>query len=231
MPDEGSDEGIVVHQLESAFGFLSPLITQLTGRPGIKSRATRATFTRSFDVVHFHNISLVGGPAVMTQSKAPVNLYTLHDHWLLCPTHVFWKNNSKPCDRPTCFSCSLASRIPPQLWRYTRLVQRSIAGVDAILAPSENTATLHRAFAAYPRPAVVLSNRTSNRTYSATRPATFPVCRSTDGFERHCGVASGVRWSASLRFTSCRRGGIAGPIGAPLRRLFEYPLPWPKAPS
>lgn len=144
MPDEGSDEGIVVHQLESAFGFLSPLITQLTGRPGIKSRATRATFTRSFDVVHFHNISLVGGPAVMTQSKAPVNLYTLHDHWLLCPTHVFWKNNSKPCDRPTCFSCSLASRIPPQLWRYTRLVQRSIAGVDAILAPSENTATLHR---------------------------------------------------------------------------------------
>ena len=31
MPDEGRDEGIVVHRLESPFGFLSPLITQLTG--------------------------------------------------------------------------------------------------------------------------------------------------------------------------------------------------------
>ena len=144
MPDEGPDEGVVVHRLQSPFGFLSPLITQLTGRPGIKSRATRGIFSRSFDVVHFHNISLVGGPALMTQSRAPVSFYTLHDHWLHCPTHVLWKNNSKPCDRPTCFSCSIVSRIPPQLWRYTRLVQRSIDRVDTILAPSEHTARLHR---------------------------------------------------------------------------------------
>jgi len=95
----------VVHRLESPFGFLSPLITQFTGRPGIKSRAMRVIFAQSFDVVHFHNISLVGGPAVITRSRAPVNLYTLHDHWLLCPTHVFWKNNSKQCDGPTCFRC------------------------------------------------------------------------------------------------------------------------------
>ena len=144
MPDEGGDNGIVVHRLESPLRFLSPLITQVTGHPGIKSRATRAIFARPFDVVHFHNISLVGGPAVITRSRAPVNLYTLHDHWLLCPTHVFWKNNSKPCDRPTCFSCSLASGIPPQLWRYTRLVERSLAHVDAMLAPSDYTARRHR---------------------------------------------------------------------------------------
>ena len=137
MPDDGHDDGIVVHRLESPFGFISPLITQLTGRPGIKSRATRDILDRPFDVVHFHNISLVGGPALITRSRSPVSLYTLHDHWLLCPTHVFWKNNSKPCDRPTCFSCSLASGIPPQLWRYTRLVKRSMAQVDAMLAPSK----------------------------------------------------------------------------------------------
>jgi glycosyltransferase involved in cell wall biosynthesis len=144
MPDEGPDEGVVVHRLQSPFGFLSPLITQLTGRPGIKSRATRGIFARSFDVVHFHNISLLGGPALITQSQAPVNLYTLHDQWLHCPTHVLWKNNSKPCDRATCFSCSLVSRIPPQLWRYTGLVKRSIDRVDTILAPSEHVARLHR---------------------------------------------------------------------------------------
>jgi glycosyltransferase involved in cell wall biosynthesis len=141
--DPMPDDGIVVHRLESPFGFISPLITQLTGRPGIKSRATRDILDRPFDVVHFHNISLVGGPALITRSRSPVSLYTLHDHWLLCPTHVFWKNNSKPCDRPTCFSCSLASGIPPQLWRYTRLVERSMAQVDAMLAPSKYTARRH----------------------------------------------------------------------------------------
>ncbi len=144
MPDEGRDQGIVVHRVESPLGFLSPLITQLTGRPGLKSRATRGIFARPFDVVHFHNISLIGGPAVIAQSRAPVNLYTMHDHWLLCPTHAFWKNKSKPCDRPTCFSCSLASGIPPQLWRYTGLVERSTARLDAMVAPSEFTARQHR---------------------------------------------------------------------------------------
>ena len=144
MPDEGPDEGIVVHRLKSRFGFLSPLITQATGRPGLKSRAARAIFARSFDVVHFHNISLIGGPTILTWSRAPVKLYTLHEHWLLCPTHVFWKNNNRSCDRPTCFRCSIVSGIPPQLWRYTRLVERSIDQVDTMLAPSAYTAKRHR---------------------------------------------------------------------------------------
>ena len=144
MPDEGPDEGIVVHRLKSPLGFLSPLITHQTGRPGVKSRAARAVLARPFDVVHFHNISLVGGPAILTWSRAPVTLYTLHEHWLLCPTHVFWKNKAQPCDRPTCFRCSLVSGIPPQLWRYTRLVELSLARVDAMLAPSEFTASRHR---------------------------------------------------------------------------------------
>ncbi len=143
MPDEKPD-GIVLHRLKSPFGFLSPLISQQTGHPGLKSRAARAVFARPFDVVHFHNVSLVGGPAIVAWSQAPVSLYTPHEHWLLCPTHVLWKNKSRPCDRPTCFSCSLISGIPPQLWRYTRLLERSMARVDALLAPSEFTAHRHR---------------------------------------------------------------------------------------
>jgi hypothetical protein len=47
MPDEGPDEGIVVHRLKNRFGFLSPLITQVTGSPGLKSLAARAIFARS----------------------------------------------------------------------------------------------------------------------------------------------------------------------------------------
>jgi glycosyltransferase involved in cell wall biosynthesis len=143
-PEEPPDEGIVVHRLKSRFGFLSTLISQQTGHPGLKSPAERAILARPFDVVNFHNISLIGGPAVLTWSRAPVTLYTLHEHWLLCPTHIFWKNKSHPCDRPTCFRCSLVSGIPPQLWRYTGLMQRSVAHVDALLAPNEYTAKSHR---------------------------------------------------------------------------------------
>lgn len=141
---EAADDGIVVHRLKSRYGFLSPLISQQTGHPGLKSSAERAILARPFDVVNFHNISLIGGPAILSWSRAPVTLYTLHEHWLLCPTHFFWKNRSKPCDRPTCFRCCIASGIPPQLWRYTSLVQRAVAHVDALLAPSEYTAVRHR---------------------------------------------------------------------------------------
>ena len=139
-----ADDGIVVHRLKSRFGFLSPLITQQTGHPGLKARADHAIFSRSFDVVHFHNISLVGGPAIIRLSRAPVTLYTLHEHWLLCPTHIFWKNRSRACDYKTCFTCSLISGIPPQLWRYTRLVERSVTHADLLFAPSEYTAMQHR---------------------------------------------------------------------------------------
>jgi len=141
---EPPDAGIVVHSLKSRFGFLSPLISQQTGHPGLKSRAEREILARPFDVVNFHNISLIGGPAVLAWSRAPVTLYTLLEHWLVCPTHIFWKNKSHACDRPTCFRCSLMSGIPPQLWRYTGLTQRSLAHADALLAPNEYTAKKHR---------------------------------------------------------------------------------------
>lgn len=144
-PRPVEDEGITVHRLASRFGPLSPLVTQQTGHPGLKSRRLREILARGFDVVHFHNVSLVGGPAILRWSRAPVTLYTLHEHWLLCPTHILWKDRERACDRPTCFGCSLRSGIPPQPWRYTRLAQRSVAAVDALLSPSRFTADRHRA--------------------------------------------------------------------------------------
>jgi glycosyltransferase involved in cell wall biosynthesis len=126
-------------------GFLSPLITQQTGQPGPKARKLRTIFDRDFDVVNFHNISLVGGPGVLRMSRARVNLYTLHEHWLLCPAHIFWKNLQQACDTPQCIRCCLRSGIPLQLWRYTGLIERSLENLDALLSPSEYTAERHRA--------------------------------------------------------------------------------------
>ncbi|NOY17537.1 MAG: glycosyltransferase family 4 protein [Gammaproteobacteria bacterium] len=138
------DDGVVVHRLKDRTGFLSPLITQQTGRPGLKSSALKAILEQDFDVVNFHNISLIGGPAILSLSRASVTLYTLHEHWLLCPTHIFWKNKRHACDKAECFMCCIRSHIPPQLWRYTGLIKRSLRHVDALISPSEYTADLHR---------------------------------------------------------------------------------------
>ena len=144
-------DGVVVHRLRNPFfGMLSPLITQQTGKPGVKTSQLRTLLKREFDVVNFHNISLIGGPGVLRMSGAPVTLYTLHEHWLLCPMHIFWKNDQRACDSPQCIRCCIRSRVPPQLWRYTRLIERSLNNVDALLAPSEYTAERHKALGRIP---------------------------------------------------------------------------------
>lgn len=142
-PDTAAEDKVVVYRLRSGWGALSPLITQQTGRPGLKRAELARLLDRPFDVVNFHNISLVGGPGVLAMAKAPVRMYTLHEHWLLCPTHIFWKNGREACQTRECFRCSLRSGIPPQLWRYTNLIQRSLRHVDVIVSPSAYTARQH----------------------------------------------------------------------------------------
>lgn len=139
----GEIDGIRVHRLRHPAGLLAPLISHQTGHPGLYSRAMRSFFAEPFDVLHFHNISLMGAPAVLGMGVARARLMTLHDHWLICPTHVLWKNRSRACDRRTCFTCSIRSGLPPQLWRYTDLRERSVAKLDRLLAPSRFTAAMH----------------------------------------------------------------------------------------
>lgn len=145
-PQSSDDSGgVIVHRLRSRWGMLSPLVTQQIGAPGLKSFQLKKILNRHFDVVNFHNISLIGGPALLKYSRAEVTLYTLHEHWLVCPTHIFWKEKSRTCDRPTCFTCSLRSGIPPQLWRYTKLRDRALENVDRLISPSHYTAQRHLA--------------------------------------------------------------------------------------
>ena len=128
-----------VTRLTSRFGLLSPLISQQTGRPGLKARALKSLFERPYDVVHFHNISLIGGPSVLKMSRAPITLLTAHDHWLVCASHIFWKNDAKACDGRQCLRCQIKSRKPPQLWRHTGQLARALENVDRIFAPSAFT--------------------------------------------------------------------------------------------
>jgi glycosyltransferase involved in cell wall biosynthesis len=137
--------GVRVHRLRSRFGILSPLATQQTGRPWLKSAELRRLLeAKRFDVIHFHNVSLVGGPAVLRYGSA-LKLYTIHEHWLLCPMHTLFRDNRELCTEKRCFSCSLHYRRPPQLWRHGRLLARCVEQVDSFLAPTEFTRRIHLA--------------------------------------------------------------------------------------
>src|SRR5690242_13063421 len=134
-----------VHTLGMSAGMLSPLATHLTGRPVFKSSRLREILDRPFDVIHYHNISLVGGPDVLRYGRA-VKLYTLHEYWLICPTHMLFKFNREACTDRQCFSCSLLHGRPPQVWRYSDLIDQSVKHIDLFIAPSAFTKEKHREF-------------------------------------------------------------------------------------
>jgi glycosyltransferase involved in cell wall biosynthesis len=151
---------VILHGLKSGYGSISPVLTQQTGRPLLKRTSIAQVLrSRPFDVIHFHNISLLG-PEIL--SMAPehgraVKVYTTHEHWLICPTHVLWKFNRAPCQQPQCLRCTLQAGRPPQLWRYTGLLNRMAGHVDQFFAPSRFTVRMH-AERGFPRPMEQLPN-------------------------------------------------------------------------
>ncbi|MEP6960350.1 MAG: glycosyltransferase family 4 protein [Nitrospirota bacterium] len=134
---------VTVHGLKSPAGVLSPLLTQQTGWPALKSSQLKSILEKPFDVIHFHNISLVGGPKVLEYGRA-LKLYTLHEYWLVCPTHMLFKFGQEVCTEQSCFACTIAHLRPPQMWRYTRMIEEAVNHVDLFIAPSEFTMQKHR---------------------------------------------------------------------------------------
>lgn len=140
-------DGVSVHGLRSGLGPISPLWTQQTGRPGPKWRQIqRIVRDIEPDVVHAHNLSLIGGPGLLLKDfgKA-VRLMTAHEHWLVCPMHVLWNSRDELCHKTDCHRCSIASGRPPQFWRETGLMEKGLNALDRLIVPSRTAAEEHRA--------------------------------------------------------------------------------------
>jgi glycosyltransferase involved in cell wall biosynthesis len=137
--------GVVAHPLRSPFRALSPLATHQTGLPFFKSRAIRRLYAEiEPDVVHFHNLSLIGGPGLLqVPAGHAIKLMTVHEHWLVCPLSVLWKLDAEICERPACVSCCVQAGRPPQWWRKTRLMSRALRHLDALICPSLSTRREH----------------------------------------------------------------------------------------
>ena len=150
------EDGVEIVRLESGLRILSPLLTQQLGRPVVHARRLRRLLDGGdWDVVNFHNISLVGGPGVLGLGGNAVRLYMAHEHWLVCPMHVLWRHGRELCTGRECLKCTVVHRRPPQLWRYTGMLERELRHVDAVVAMSEFSREKHREFG-FPREMEVL---------------------------------------------------------------------------
>ncbi|MBV8075424.1 MAG: glycosyltransferase family 4 protein [Planctomycetaceae bacterium] len=137
--------GVVIHPLASPLGPLSPLATHQAGHPLLKAGAIRRLLRAIRpDVIHYHNLSLIGGPGLLgLPSPGAIKLMTTHEHWLVCPLHVLWKFDEDVCERPECVRCCVRAGRPPQFWRRTRLMERSLRHLDALICPSRSTMHEH----------------------------------------------------------------------------------------
>src|SRR5712692_1478003 len=81
--------GVRTHALESRRPSLAALAAHQLGRPALYDRRLRAILQDGPDVIHFHNVSLMGAPGVLELGRA-VKLYTAHEYWLICPTHLLF---------------------------------------------------------------------------------------------------------------------------------------------
>lgn len=144
--DYTAPAGLVVESLKSSWGLLSPLLTHQTGRPLLKKRALKEIFSRGYDVVHLHNISLVGAMGLLEmETPCAVKLMTAHEHWLICPLSLLWKYDAAPCDREECVRCTLKAGRPPQLWRSRAAINRRLSSLNALIFPSQHTLETHKA--------------------------------------------------------------------------------------
>ena len=147
VPSHDSDEGVEVIRLASRAPMASTLLTQQLGRPVVNGRAiARIIAEGKYDVINFHNVSLIGGPGLFSMAGDALTAYMAHEHWLVCPMHVLWRHGRELCTERECLKCSLSYRRPPQWWRYTGYLEQELDRVDTVIAMSQFSRDKHREF-------------------------------------------------------------------------------------
>ncbi|MDX1579064.1 MAG: glycosyltransferase family 4 protein [Gemmatimonadota bacterium] len=155
-PGPGTEpEGLDVIPLRSGAAPISTLLTQQVGRPVLNGRRIRRILDDGgFDVIHYNNVSLVGGPGILALGSG-LKVYEAHEHWLVCPSHVLWRHGREVCTGRECLRCVLSYRRPPQAWRYTGLLNRRLDEIDVFIAKSAFSRDKHHEFG-FPRDMEVL---------------------------------------------------------------------------
>jgi glycosyltransferase involved in cell wall biosynthesis len=133
FPEISESEGVFLHTFRTYLG-ASPYAAYVLGNsPSVIKRFGILVRELKPEVVHHHNISLLGY-AVLQKRGQYVNLYTAHDLWLICQqSHL---RNEFRCNDSSCSFCAIKHGRPPQLWRYWTGFKKAVQSIDLLIAPS-----------------------------------------------------------------------------------------------
>jgi glycosyltransferase involved in cell wall biosynthesis len=141
-----SHANVTVYGLRGRARALAILAAHQTGFPlGRRAQIAHAMAGKHYDVLHFNNISMFGPRilALTPEGQPPIKLYTASEYWLICERHMLWKFDQSACGSEQCLQCAIRAGRPPQLWRYSGLIDRMAANIDRFLAPSRAVARIH----------------------------------------------------------------------------------------
>jgi len=162
-------ENIRLHDIESICSRGAVMFTYVTGFPA--SRKMKLLFDQDFDLIHYHNISLLG-PQVLRYGDAH-KIYTAHDHWLLCPYNDYFTRgkvcNVSPPSPLTCSFCLMRNKRPPQFWRFSNKLKDALREIDLIISPSRYLKSFYHKYG-IEQPITVLPNFVPNPPEVAQNP-------------------------------------------------------------
>lgn len=204
-----------LHPIREEGGYGGPASAYLLGesRSATKVHERLVSDLRP-DVVHLHNISLLGLGVQWAPIGVPI-LYTAHDYWFRCPRSDLLKFGERPCDGPACTSCMLLSRRVPPLWRGADLAKR-LDRISCVLAPSRFMARLARE--SFRCPVVHIPNFVPDRnpTGRVRPPGLYYLYAGV--LEPHKGLwelaRAAARYRGKMRFVLVGRGSLAGAFRA-----------------
>lgn len=136
FPEKAEPDQVYTHTIKTHLN-LSSYVAYVLGNSSLISRRFDGLVNEiKPDVVHHHNISLLGY-GFLKKRRRYLNLFTAHDYWLVCQQNNQLKNGSEICEGGSCFFCALKCGRPPQIWRSFRSFKTAIKSIDLMISPSD----------------------------------------------------------------------------------------------
>jgi glycosyltransferase involved in cell wall biosynthesis len=127
---------VILHELNSPLGRMEPILNFTFGTQSHTYKAFAELIRRHrFDVVHHHNISLLGYD-ILKKIGDYRNIYTAHDYWLICHKYDYTVDHEVCWHKHSCLGCTIRHRFPYQIFRNSSSYRDALADIDLIITPS-----------------------------------------------------------------------------------------------
>ncbi len=155
LPTARESNNVIRHPIETTLSLSAYAAYVLGGSGSISRRFSALIEEVRPDVVHHHNISLLGYDILLKRGDY-MNIYTAHDYWLVCPQSNLLRRGGQVCETASCTFCGLYYKRPPQVWRHLKRFRNAIKDIDILIAPSNYLKT--RITSRFPIKAVTIQN-------------------------------------------------------------------------